>query len=144
MAQKRPDDKKKQKKKKGHGGLLLLLLLILLLLLLGGLGFGMGWFDGDGEGSGDGDDKVTSSVAKSDEKTEDESSAADKSVVSVTVKGQDYIIDGKTLTLEEVKTELGNYDKETVTVDITDDGAVDDAYKALTGALDELGFKHNS
>ncbi len=137
---KRPDDRKKQKQKKKRGGglLLLLILLLLLLALLGGLGFGLGWFDGDGKSSGDSNDSKSSSV----DRTVEDSSAADKDVVSITVKGSDYEMNGKTMTLEEVKTELGSFDKTAVTVEITDEEAIEGAYKSLTDALDELGFKH--
>lgn len=140
MAQKRPEEKKKQKKKGGHGGLIILIIIFLLLALLFLLNGKFGWFgDGDGDGSGDGD--TSTAVNKTVESLSDEN-AADKNVLSITVKGSDYVIDGKTMTLEEVKTELGNYDKDAVTVEITDDGAVEGAFKGLTDTLDELGFKH--
>ncbi|GEM_PF-3125612 len=135
MAQKRPDEKK-QKKKKGHGGLIILIIIFLLLCLLFLLNGKFGWFGGDGDGSGDGKD---STAEKSEASVTDQ--ASDKDEISVTVKGTDYIIDGKTMTLDEVKTELGKYDKEKTTVKIVNDGAIEDAFKSLTDALGELDIK---
>lgn len=138
MANKRPEEKK-QKKKRGHGGLIILIIIFLLLCLLFLLNGKFGWFGGDGDGSGDGKD---SAAEKSEASVTDQ--AADKDEISITVKGTDYIIDGKTMTLDEVKAELGKYDKEKITVKIIDDSAIEGAFKSLTDALGELEIKYVS
>lgn len=127
--------KKEKKKKKGKGGLVLLIILLLLLALLWlmnylGLGFGFG------KGSG-GSSSGSESTAAS---TSDSNTDTTKTTVTVTVKGSTYVYNGSELTLDDLKTKLGELDKDKTVIELKDDGAVENAMADAKSAIEGLGF----
>ena len=145
-AQRRQEEheKRKEKKKKKRGLLWLLLILLLLAALLGGLGFGMGWFDGKGDGSSGNDGSTaaaTQATQAETQKAPEDSKPAQKTTVSITVEGKEYVYNGKKFNLDDIKKELGTLDKAATVVEIVDSNAIEDDLKALKDALKELGIE---
>lgn len=145
-AQKRQEEheKRKGKKRKKRGLLWFLLLLLLLAALLGGIGFGQGWFDGKGktdndDASGSDDSVIDRSVTSS----EDDSSEAAKTPVTIKVSGSTYIYNDSVRTLEQLKSDLSVLDKNAVIIEIRDDNAVANAFQGIHDLLTELGLPYS-
>lgn len=129
------DRKKDKKKKKGKGPIVLLIILLLLLALLWlmnylGLGFGFGKGDG---GSSGGNESVAASA-------DDSNTDTAKTTVTVTVKGSSYVYDGAELTLDDLKTKLGELDKDKTIIELKDDGAVENAMSDAKTAIEGIGL----
>lgn len=125
-------DKKKKKSKAPLLFIILLLLILALLLLMNYLGLGFGGGKGEG-GSGNGNESVAASA-------DDSNTATEKTTVVVTVKGSSYVYDGAELTLDELKTKLGELDKDKTVVELKDDGAVENAMADAKSAVEGAGL----
>lgn len=126
------EKEKKKKKGKGLGLLIILLLLLALLWLMNYLGLGFGFGKGDG-GSSSGSDSAA--VSASDDNTD-----TTKTTYTVTVSGSTYKFNGEELTLDDLKTKLGELDKAKSVVEIKDDGAVENAMADAKSAVEGLGL----
>ena len=128
----RNKDKKKKKSKAPLLFIILLLLILALLLLMNYLGLGFGGGKGEG-GSGNGNESVAATA-------DDSNTATEKTTVVVTVKGSAYVYDGAELTLDELKTKLGELDKDKTVVELKDDGAVENAMADAKSAVEGAGL----
>lgn len=127
------DHHKHEKKTKRRSGCLPLLILLLLLALAAwflinhfGL-FGIGDGDGDGK-SGDGGDKSSTSQSETTE--------IEEIKLEVTVSGEKYIFDNKTISLDDFINEVRKPEGKVIVHITCDDDAVDDTVNKLKEKLE--------